>query len=122
MTVSAKSSLGEAVHYMDGLGQSLKVFLDDPCVPLSNNLVERSIRGPAGGRRNHFGSKSLRGTEVAACFYSLIETCKLVGVSPAEYLAEAARRAIVAPGTVTLPHEYAAELRSVSNPTAEAAR
>ncbi len=117
-----KSSLGEAVHYMDGLGQSLKVFLDDPCVPLSNNLVERSIRGPAVGRRNHFGSKSLRGTEVAACFYSLIETCKLVGVSPAEYLAEAARRAIVAPGTVTLPHEYAAELRSVSNPTAEAAR
>ena len=61
------------------------------------------------GRRNHFGSKSLRGTEVAALFYSLTETCKLIGVPATEYLAEAARRAIVEPGTVLLPHEFAAQ-------------
>jgi len=48
---------------------------------------------------------------VAACFYSLVETCKLVEVSPTEYLTEAARRAIAEPGAVTLPHEFTNERR-----------
>ena len=34
-----KSSFGRAVNYMDELGPKLTVFLDDPLVPLSNNLV-----------------------------------------------------------------------------------
>jgi transposase len=36
------------------------------------------------------GSRSRRGTEVAAVFYTLLETAKLVGVDPARYLREAA--------------------------------
>ncbi|MFT5432865.1 MAG: hypothetical protein ACI9OJ_003569 [Myxococcota bacterium] len=55
------------------------------------------------GRKNHFGSRSKRGTEVAALFYSLLETAKLTGINLAAYLAEATRRAIANPGTVTLP-------------------
>ena len=42
------------------------------------------------GRKNHYGSRSQRGTEVAAVFYSLIEFAKLVGVEPSEYLRRAA--------------------------------
>jgi hypothetical protein len=34
------------------------------------------------GRKNHYGSKSRRGTEVAALFYSLLESGKLAGVEP----------------------------------------
>ena len=60
------------------------------------------------GRKNHYGSKSLRGTEVAALFYSLVESAKLAGLEPAAYLAEATRRAIASPGTVTLPRALAA--------------
>ena len=56
-------------------------------------------------RKNHYGSRSERGTEVAATFYSLIESAKLIGVNPAAYLAEATRRAIAQPGTVTLPRD-----------------
>jgi hypothetical protein len=44
---------------------------------------------------------------VAAILYSLIESSKLVGVNARVYLEEAARRAILNPGTVTLPHELA---------------
>jgi hypothetical protein len=40
------------------------------------------------------------GTEVAALFYSLIETAQLRGEDPAAYLQ---RAAISTPGTVTLP-------------------
>ena len=53
------------------------------------------------------GSRSERGTRVAALFYTLIESAKLAGVEPAGYLAEATRRAIANPGTVTLPRNLA---------------
>lgn len=38
-------------------------------------------------------------------FYSVFATAKLVGEDPAAYLAEATRRAIDNPGTVTLPRD-----------------
>lgn len=102
-----QSSLGKAITYTSKLWPGLTVFLGDPRVPLDNNATERSIRGLALGRKNHYGSKSRRGTEVAALFYSLIESAKLVGVNPHHYLEEAARRAIENPGTVTLPRDLA---------------
>jgi transposase len=97
------SSLGKAIRYTDGIWQGLTRFLDNPAVDLDNNATERTMRGVAVGRKNHHGSKSLRGTRVAAIFYSLIESAKLAGVEPSAYIREAARRAIESPGTVTLP-------------------
>jgi transposase len=60
--------------------------------------------GPVVGRKNHYGSRSKRGTEVAALFYSLIESAKLCGVEPKAYLLHATRAAFTRPGTATLPH------------------
>lgn len=102
-----KSSLGKAIAYTSKLWPGLTRFLEDPRVPLDNNATERAQRGIALGRKNHYGSKSRRGTEVAALFYSLVESAKLVGVDPHAYLEEAARRALESPGTVTLPHQLA---------------
>jgi hypothetical protein len=45
------------------------------------------------GRKNHYGSKSRRGTEVAATLYTLVETAKLHHVDPTRYLTEAVRAA-----------------------------
>jgi transposase len=45
------------------------IFVEHPEVPLDNNGAERAIRGPVVGRKNHYGSRSRRGTEVAAVFY-----------------------------------------------------
>ncbi len=67
--------------------------------------VERALRGVAVGRKNHYGSRSERGTRVAALFYSLIESAKLCRVEPRAYLWEATRRAARNPGTVTLARE-----------------
>lgn len=102
-----QSGLGRALAYADGLWPGLVRFLDDPAIPLDNNATERALRGLVVGRKNHYGSKSLRGTEVAALFYSLLESAKLAGVDPAAYLAEATRRALACPGTVTLPSDLA---------------
>jgi hypothetical protein len=70
---------------------------------LDNNHVERQLRDRVLGRKNHYGSKSQRGTEVAALFYSLIETARLSGEDPGHYLQRAALTTIEDPGTVTRP-------------------
>jgi len=100
-----KSALARAGKYMLKLWKGLTRFLEDPAVPLDNNRVERALRGLVVGRKNHYGSRSLRGTEVAALFYSLVETAKLAGVEPNAYLLEAARAAIKSPGAVIHPRD-----------------
>lgn len=99
-----ESSLGKAVNYMLGLWPGLTRFLDDPRIPIDNNHTERGLRGMVLGRKNHYGSRSQRGTEVAALFYSLIESAKLCGVDPKAYLLTAARAALADRSAVTLPH------------------
>jgi len=102
-TLLPSTGLAKAVEYMLSLWSGLTVFLSDPRIPIDNNHAEREIRGVVVGRKNHYGSKSKRGTEVAAIFYSLFESAKLAGVDPKDYVLEAARRAYRKPGTVTLP-------------------
>jgi transposase len=102
-----EGGLGKAITYMLGLWPGLTRFLDDPRIPLDNNATERALRGMVIGRKNHYGSRSRRGTEVAALFYSLIESAKLCGVEPKAYLLRALRAALATPGTVTLPHTLA---------------
>ncbi len=100
------SPIRKAFEYMHKLWDGLTIFLSDPAVPLDNNGTERALRGVVLGRKNHYGSKSERGTKVAAILYSLIESAKLAGVEPREYLLHAAREALDG-RDVPLPREHA---------------
>jgi transposase len=100
-----RSDFGKAVRYMLERWEGLTRFVDDPRVPLDNNAIERSLRGPVVGRKNHYGSHSWRGTQVAALFYTLCETTKLTGVDPQAYLLRALYRALAQPGCVTIPSD-----------------
>ena len=106
-----RSALAEAIGYLLGNWKGLTAFLDDPLIPLDNNRTERALRGMVLGRKNHYGSRSVRGTQVAAISYTLIETCVLCGVDPEAYLGFVARAALRQPGTAVLPHEFAREHR-----------
>jgi transposase len=78
-------------------------FVDDPCINSTTLLPSWRCGGGAGRcRKNHYGSKSLRGTQVAALFYLLCETGQLTGVDPHAYLLHAVEAALARPGTVTL--------------------
>lgn len=101
-----ESGLVKAIDYMLGMWRGLVRFLDDPRIPLDNNGTERGLRGLVVGRKNHYGSKSRRGTEVAAIFYSLIESAKLAGVEPKAYL-RLATQAALRGERPPLPHELA---------------
>lgn len=100
-----ESSFIKAVKYLLGHWDGLTRFLDDPKIPIDNNQAERTLCGPVIGRKNHYGSKSKRGTEVAAIFYSLIETSKLQGVDPKAYLLEATKIALKDPSAITMPKD-----------------
>lgn len=100
-----ESTFRKAVEYMLGHWDGLTAFLDNPRIPLDTNQIERGFRGPAVGRKNHYGSKSERGTEVAAIFYSLIESAKLCGINPKAYLLAAAKAAMENPGATLMPYE-----------------
>jgi len=101
------SGLRNAIEYMGHMwNDGLLRFLDDPNVPIDNNGTERCLRGVVIGRKNHYGSRSQRGTEVAALFYSLIESAKLAGVGPNTYL-RAATMAALRGEPVLLPHQLA---------------
>src|SRR5690606_10959672 len=104
--VLPESALGKAISYTNGLWPGLVRFLDDPQIPLHNNASERALRGVVVGRKNHYGSRSRRGTEVAAICYSLLESAKLAGIEPKAYV----RLAIAAADEgreIPLPHELA---------------
>ena len=101
-----ESNLGRAIKYMGSLWDGLRVFLEDPLVGLDNNGTERALRGVVLGRKNHYGSRSVRGTEAAAIFYTLIESAKLAGVGPQTYLKTAITAALRG-NQIPLPHEVA---------------
>ncbi len=96
--------MGEEVHW-----KGLRRFLEDPRVPLDNNATQRALRGPVQGRKNHYGSRSRRGSEVASLFYSLVESALLNGLDPRECLRTATLAALTGE-TIPLPHEIVAKV------------
>lgn len=113
-TALPESSLGKAVAYMNDLWGGLTVFLEDPWVPLHNNGSEGALRDPVVGRKNHHGSKSKRGTEVAALFYTLIKTAERCGHDPRTYLTYAVLTTKHGQ-TPRLPHEMTVEELEATN-------
>lgn len=75
------------------LWEGLTAFLTDANVPLDNNAAERSLRGPVMGRNNYHGFRTLDGADIGMTYFSLIDSCKLMRLTPEFYLREMAHRA-----------------------------
>jgi transposase len=105
-TVLPRSGIGAALAYLVNQEAGLRRFLEDPRIPLSNNAAERALRGLVLGRKNFYGSRSRRGTEVAAIMYTLMECAKLAGISPKAYLLAVAEAALRDPNAVLMPADF----------------
>ena len=92
--VSQKSKLAEAIRYALSRWAGLCRFLDDGRIEIDSNVVERSIRPLALGRKNHLFAGSDGGAEHWAILASLVETCKLNGVDPAAYFNDVITRIV----------------------------
>jgi transposase len=81
-----QTPLAKACGYIINHHVGLTRFIDDGSIPIDNTLVERLHRRPAIGKRNFLFVGSHAGGERAAIAYSVLGTCRLIGLNPVAYL------------------------------------
>lgn len=85
-------SLAAAISYTLKQWTGLTQYLQEGALGMDNNPIERSIRQVAVGRKNWLFAGSEAGAHRAALFYSLIVSCKNLGINPYEYLKDVIQR------------------------------
>ena len=71
---------------MDKHWDGLTLFLDEPWLPLDNNLAERLLRGPVLCRKNYYVNGAEWAADLAACLWSIFATVQIYGINPVTYL------------------------------------
>jgi transposase len=98
-----KSPLGDAVGYALSNWVALMRYTEQGYLAIDNNLSERALRQVVVGRGNWQFCGSAEGGRTAAALYSVVGTCKHVGIDPFTYL----RKAL--PGLFALGEKQTAE-------------
>jgi len=85
---SSKSSIVRAMSYFLNNYDELTLFIapDQLDVAIDNNVQERLLRNPVIGRKTWYGTHSKQGAKTTAVLFSVMESCKLNGVNPRDYL------------------------------------
>ncbi|MCP4408937.1 MAG: IS66 family transposase, partial [Gammaproteobacteria bacterium] len=84
--VEPNSRLGGAFNYLLNRWDSLTRFLKIPGAPLDNNSAERALKMIQRIRKNSLFYANEHGAYVGDVITSLIETCRLNGINPLDYL------------------------------------
>jgi transposase len=90
--VPGKGDLAKAMRYALNRWHAFTLFLDDGRVAIDNNVAERAIRPVVLGRKNFLFAGSDAGGEIVADAMTIIETAKLSGLNPQDYLADVLAR------------------------------
>jgi transposase len=102
-SVLPKSTLGVALGYATNNWSALVRYTEAGYLAIDNNLAERTLRVVAVGRNNWGVVGSAAGGQTAAVLYSVVGTCKHLGLDPLSYLRDAL------PGVFALGEKPAAE-------------
>jgi transposase len=84
--VLPKSPLGEAVGYALSNWDALLRYTEQGYLAIDNNLAERTLRQVVIGRNNWVFCGAAAGGQTAAALYSVVGTCKHLGIDPFAYL------------------------------------
>jgi len=87
-----RSPFTQAANYTLEREASLRVFLENPAVPVDTNAIEREIRPIAIGRKNWMFSWTEVGVKHLGVLQSLVSTCRLQGIDPYTYLVDVLQR------------------------------
>ncbi len=87
-----KSKIGKAINYFLDLIPHLKNYTLHANARMDNNVAERAVRPLAIGRKNWLFFGSLDAGQSSAIIFSLIQTCRGLGINPQEYLEDIFRR------------------------------
>lgn len=91
--VEPNSDLGSAYKYILKRWDKLTLFLSRAEAPLDNNICERILKTSIRHRNNSLFYKSMIGAIVGDFFMSIIQTCRLCGKDPFDYLSTLRRHA-----------------------------
>ncbi|OVE81490.1 hypothetical protein BVY04_03095 [bacterium M21] len=91
-TLLPKSNLAKAIGYMQSRPENFRLYLDDPNLRMDNNTSERAIRKLTIGRKNWMFIGSEAAGESMAALFSIVQTCRAMGIKPQEYLEDIFRR------------------------------
>jgi len=80
-------------------------FLDHHIIPIDNNQSERVLRSPVIGRKTWYGNHSKKAAESPAILFTIVESCKLVGINPRTFYEDAVKRKH-AKNTCLTPFEF----------------
>jgi hypothetical protein len=81
-----QSSFGKAIGYALERWDALNLYLEHATLEIDNNGVENAIRPTAVGKKNFLFFGSPNSGQTSAVIYSLIETCRKLGINPSDYL------------------------------------
>lgn len=84
--VPADSLTGAAIKYMLNQWSKLIVYCTNGALRISNILAENAIRPFVVGRKAWLFANSSQGAKASAICYSIVETAKLNGLEPYEYI------------------------------------
>ena len=76
----------KGIQYCLNQEKYLRAFLDDPAIPLDNNLAEQAIRPFCVGRNNWKLIDTVGGANASAIIYSIVETAKANDLNIYKYL------------------------------------
>ncbi len=111
------SKLALAIQYSLNRREELSRFLDDGRIELDTGLLERSLRGPALGRKNFLFFGSLNGGRTAATLYSVVQSARLYNLDVTAYLTDVLRRlAGLHPTDTTALRELLPDRWAISHP------
>ncbi|MDX0363777.1 IS66 family transposase [Sinorhizobium meliloti] len=90
--VSGKSKTAEAIRYALTRREALERFLTDGRIEIDSNIVERAIRPQTITRKNSLFAGSEGGGRTWAAVATLLQTCKMNGVDPLDWLSQTLTR------------------------------
>jgi transposase len=90
--LTPSSPLRKGTTYLTGNWDVLTRFLEDGRLEIDNGIVERELRRVALGRKNWMFAGSDEGAERAAVAFTVLATCRMLGVEPSRYIADVLRK------------------------------
>jgi transposase len=91
-SVLPKSPIGVAIHYAREQWTALLRYLEHGGLAIDNNAAERALRAVCVGRNNWLFCGSDEGGRRAAILYTIVATCKALGIDPWAYLRDVLAR------------------------------
>ena len=87
-----KSPMGVAIGYVLGNRAALTRYTGAGFLAIDNNASERALRAVAIARKDYLFAGSDAGGRSAAVLYSVVGTCRQLGLDPFAYLTDACDR------------------------------